>query len=67
LIVRPDAASFGAGTSLVLIALLFATIRDLTTRGLASDIPSIFAAAASSAERPSMTPGAGHRNAPGSG
>jgi drug/metabolite transporter (DMT)-like permease len=47
LIVRPDAASFGAGTSFVLIALLFTTIRDLTTRGLADDIPSIFVAAAS--------------------
>ena len=41
----PDAASFGAGASFMLIALLFTTIRDLTTRGLASDIP-IFAAAA---------------------
>ncbi|HEU0061838.1 MAG TPA: DMT family transporter [Hyphomicrobiaceae bacterium] len=49
LIVRPDAASFGAGASFVLIALLFSTTRDLTTRGLASDIPSIFVAAASAA------------------
>ena len=30
----------------MLIALLFTTIRDLTTRGHASDIPSIFLAAA---------------------
>jgi drug/metabolite transporter (DMT)-like permease len=47
LIVRPDAASFGVGASFVLIALLFTTVRDLTTRGLASDIPSIFVAAGS--------------------
>jgi drug/metabolite transporter (DMT)-like permease len=49
LMVRPDAASIGAGASFVLVALLFTTIRDLTTRGLAGDIPSIFVAAASAA------------------
>jgi drug/metabolite transporter (DMT)-like permease len=49
LIVRPDAGSFAAGTYFVLVMLLFTTIRDLTTRGLARDIPSIFVAAASAA------------------
>jgi len=49
LIVRPDAGSFGIGANFVLLALLFTTIRDLTTRGLAQDIPSIFVAAGSAA------------------
>jgi len=49
LIVRPDVGSVGSGATFVLIMLLFTTIRDLTTRGLAHDIPSIFVAAGSAA------------------
>jgi drug/metabolite transporter (DMT)-like permease len=49
LIVRPEVGSVGSGAAFVLIMLLFSTIRDLTTRGLARDIPSIFVAAGSAA------------------
>ena len=49
LIVKPGSTMFGAAAYLALSALLFTTIRDLTTRGLARDIPSIFVAAASAA------------------
>jgi drug/metabolite transporter (DMT)-like permease len=48
LIVRPG-GGFGAAAVLALTALLFTTTRDLTTRGLHEDIPSIFVAAASAA------------------
>jgi drug/metabolite transporter (DMT)-like permease len=49
LIVRPGSGLFGAAAYLALTALLFTTARDLTTRGLHQDIPSIYVAAASSA------------------
>jgi drug/metabolite transporter (DMT)-like permease len=49
LIVKPGGGSFGAAVYVLLAALLFTTTRDLTTRGLSHDIPSIFVAAASSA------------------
>jgi drug/metabolite transporter (DMT)-like permease len=49
LIVRPGGGTFGAAVYVLLTALLFTTTRDLTTRGLSHDIPSIFVAAASSA------------------
>jgi drug/metabolite transporter (DMT)-like permease len=48
LIVRPG-GGFGAAAYLALAALIFTTTRDLTTRGLHHDIPSIFVAAASAA------------------
>lgn len=48
LIVRPG-SGFGAAAALALAALVFTTTRDLTTRGLHHDIPSIFVAAASAA------------------
>lgn len=48
LIVKPGSAQMGAA-SIVLIALAFTTMRDLTTRGLEHDIPSIFVAAVSAA------------------
>ena len=48
LIVKPDGA-FGAAAVLALAMLIFSTLRDLTTRGLHHDIPSIFVAAASAA------------------
>lgn len=48
LIVKPG-GGFGAAAYLVLTALLFTTTRDLTTRGLPKDIPSVFVAAASAA------------------
>jgi drug/metabolite transporter (DMT)-like permease len=48
LIVRPG-SGFGAAAWLALTALVFTTTRDLTTRGLHHDIPSIFVAAASAA------------------
>jgi drug/metabolite transporter (DMT)-like permease len=47
LIVKPGGA-FGAAAYLALIALLFTTLRDLTTRGLDRDIPSLYVSAASS-------------------
>lgn len=48
MIVRPGGAS-GTAAYLALTALLFTTTRDLTTRGLHHDIPSIFVAAGSAA------------------
>lgn len=48
LIVRPG-SGLGAAAWLALTALVFTTTRDLTTRGLHGDIPSIFVAAASAA------------------
>jgi drug/metabolite transporter (DMT)-like permease len=49
LIVKPGTGDLGLSAFLVLLALAFATVRDLTTRGLERDIPSIFVAAGSSA------------------
>jgi drug/metabolite transporter (DMT)-like permease len=49
LIVQPGNAQLGAAGFIVLITLAFTTMRDLTTRGLQRDIPSIFVAAASAA------------------
>ena len=49
LIVKPGVGDLGVAAYVVLIALGFATVRDLTTRGLDRSIPSIFVAAASSA------------------
>jgi drug/metabolite transporter (DMT)-like permease len=49
LIVKPGGGSFGIAVYVLLTALLFTTTRDLTTRGLSHDIPSVFVAAASSA------------------
>lgn len=49
LIVRPLGGGFGLAAYLALTALLFTTMRDLTTRGLPKNIPSIFVAAASAA------------------
>jgi drug/metabolite transporter (DMT)-like permease len=49
LIVRPGNADLGAAAYIVLIALTFTTLRDLTTRGLDHSIPSVFVAAASAA------------------
>ena len=46
LIVRPG-GGFGVAAYLALAALVFTTTRDLTTKGLHQDIPSIFVAAAS--------------------
>jgi drug/metabolite transporter (DMT)-like permease len=48
LIVRPD-GGLGAAVYLALVTLIFTTVRDLTTRGLHHDIPSMFVAAASAA------------------
>jgi drug/metabolite transporter (DMT)-like permease len=47
LIVRPG-AGFGGVGYIVLLALLCTTTRDLSTRGIPKDIPSVFVAAASS-------------------
>lgn len=49
LIVKPGAGMFGAAAFTILIALVFTTTRDLTTRGLSHDIPSMFVGAASAA------------------
>ena len=49
LIVKPGNAAFGSAAYLALTALLFTTVRDLTTRGIDRDIPSIYVAAASAA------------------
>jgi drug/metabolite transporter (DMT)-like permease len=49
LIVRPEAGSVGQGAFFVLLALLCSTVRDLSTRSLAAEIPSIFVAAAGAA------------------
>lgn len=48
LIVKPG-GSFGVAAYLALTTLMFTTIRDLSTRGLPRDIPSIFVAGASAA------------------
>lgn len=48
LIVRPGGGSFGDAGFLVLFALVCTTTRDLSTRGLPKDIPSIYIAAAGS-------------------
>jgi drug/metabolite transporter (DMT)-like permease len=48
LIVKPG-GGFGAAAYLAMTALIFTTMRDLTTRGLPRDIPSIFVAAAGAA------------------
>ena len=72
LIVRPD-GGLGAAVYLALVTLIFTTMRDLTTRGLHHDIPSIFVAAASAAAitlagflvLPSTQPGACPRAGPG--
>ena len=48
LIVRPG-GGLGIAAYLALAALVFTTTRDLTTKGLHQDIPSIFVAAASAA------------------
>jgi drug/metabolite transporter (DMT)-like permease len=47
LIVKPGNAQMGAAAYIVLIALAFTTMRDLTTRGLERNIPSVYVAAAS--------------------
>lgn len=47
LIVKPGSSVFGAAAFTVLIALIFTTTRDLTTRGLSRDIPAMFVGAAS--------------------
>jgi drug/metabolite transporter (DMT)-like permease len=49
LIVKPGNAQVGIAAFIVLAALVFTTLRDITTRGLERDIPSIFVAAASAA------------------
>jgi drug/metabolite transporter (DMT)-like permease len=49
LIVKPGNAELGTAAYIVLVALAFTTLRDLTTRGLERGIPSIFVAAASAA------------------
>lgn len=49
LIVKPGGGDLGTAAYIVLIALVFTTMRDLTTRGLERGIPSIFVAAASAA------------------
>ncbi|MBX9589725.1 MAG: DMT family transporter [Hyphomonadaceae bacterium] len=49
LIVKPGTQAFGAAAYLALTALLFTTMRDLATRGLDRDMPSIFVAAATAA------------------
>lgn len=48
LIVKPGGGGLGDAGYLILFALACTTIRDLSTRGLAKDIPSVFVAAASS-------------------
>jgi drug/metabolite transporter (DMT)-like permease len=48
LIVKPGGGAFGDAAWLVLFALLCTTTRDISTRGLPKDIPSIFVAAAGS-------------------
>ena len=47
LIVKPGGGQMGAAAYIVLVALAFTTMRDLTTRGLERTIPSVFVAAAS--------------------
>jgi drug/metabolite transporter (DMT)-like permease len=47
LIVKPGGGAFGSAAYIALIALLCITVRDLTTRGLDRDIPSLLVATAS--------------------
>lgn len=47
LIVKPGNAQMGTAAYIVLVALAFTTMRDLTTRGLERSIPSVFVAAVS--------------------
>jgi drug/metabolite transporter (DMT)-like permease len=49
LIVKPGDAAYGAAAYILLATLLFTTARDVSTRGLHQNIPSIFVAAASAA------------------
>lgn len=49
LIVKPGSSMFGAAAFTILVALIFTTTRDLTTRGLSRGIPSMFVGAASAA------------------
>lgn len=49
LIVKPGSSIFGAAAFTILIALIFTTTRDLTTRGLSRDIPAMLVGAASAA------------------
>lgn len=49
LIVQPGTGAFGIAALLVLTALCFTTLRDLTTRGLHVTVPSAFVAAGSAA------------------
>lgn len=49
LIVQPGGGTFGASAYIVLTALLFTTTRDLSTRGLHRDIPSLYVATAGAA------------------
>jgi drug/metabolite transporter (DMT)-like permease len=49
LIVKPGGVAPGAAVYILLATLLFTTTRDVTTRGLHQNIPSIFVAAASAA------------------
>ncbi|HWB44686.1 MAG TPA: DMT family transporter [Hyphomicrobiaceae bacterium] len=49
LIVQPGGGTFGAAAVLLLIALCFTTLRDLTTRGIHAGVPSTFVAAGSAA------------------
>jgi drug/metabolite transporter (DMT)-like permease len=49
MIVKPVGGDFGAAAYILLTALLFTTMRDLTTRGLDRAIPSVFVAAGSAA------------------
>jgi len=49
LIVKPGSSIFGPAAFTILVALIFTTTRDLTTRGLSRDIPAMFVGAASAA------------------
>jgi drug/metabolite transporter (DMT)-like permease len=49
LIVKPGEGAYGAAAYILLATLVFTTTRDLSTRGLNQNIPSIFVAAASAA------------------
>lgn len=49
MIVKPTGGAYGWSAYTVLVALVFTTTRDLSTRGLSRDIPSMFVGAASAA------------------
>jgi drug/metabolite transporter (DMT)-like permease len=49
MIIRPGGSSLGPLTWLPLVALIFTTLRDLSTRAIPRDVPTLFAAAATSA------------------